>query len=262
MDRPTAFSIWAPPSGTWSPWVKPILFADPTIEITWEDIPIPKDPTFDWTPEHANSTTAVVVELPGAEAVRAGIVLAGCGFTPVPLFNGAPGADPIVPWAATVRALMEGASELLAIRSALADYRGEERDRRTDGPPAFLLDSNRMTENRSSLASSFDNRWVAFPEDFPSGTLLRERGIQTVLLSTPDGECARDMMAVARRWRASAIEISIAKHLGDVPHPLHVGPPSRFAELWFRLQVFLRLRRSGAGAFGRAIPNAFPGAVG
>ena len=44
----------------------------------------------------------------------------------------------------------------------------------THAPPAFLLDSDRMKAPAPD-PGRFDNRWLVFPQDFPSAAFLRSR---------------------------------------------------------------------------------------
>src|SRR5437764_9749370 len=87
MDRHELFEIWAPHGGVWSAWTKPVLFAHlPRALPLLESVPTPD---LSWMPpiqEH----WAVVVDRPGAEAVRLGVALAERGYRPVPLFNACP----------------------------------------------------------------------------------------------------------------------------------------------------------------------------
>src|SRR4051812_13255279 len=83
------YNVWGAPGGTWSPWVKPVLFAHmsplppnaeqlaPALESAWV--------------ERDRGDTAYVMDLPGVAAVTMGLELARLGWRPVPLFNAAPG---------------------------------------------------------------------------------------------------------------------------------------------------------------------------
>ena len=73
----------------------------------------------------------MVVDLPGAEAVHAGLLLAERGFWPVPLFNGTSGPMPVIDILPITRALAGGVERL------------RQRAIAADGAPAFLLDSRR-----------------------------------------------------------------------------------------------------------------------
>src|SRR5438105_2641443 len=89
MTIDEVYKIWAPEGGTWSPWVKPVLFAhmralppavetpQPGLDLSWLD--------------GAQRNTAYVVDLPGPASVAFAEELVRLGWRPVPLFNAAPG---------------------------------------------------------------------------------------------------------------------------------------------------------------------------
>src|SRR5688572_16597157 len=91
-DTEASFAAWAPDGSRWAAWAKPVAFLP-----AWDDagmpggtaavVPTPSVPTA----ITFNTNDAVVVDLPGEEAVRMGVALARHGFRPVPLFNGTSG---------------------------------------------------------------------------------------------------------------------------------------------------------------------------
>src|SRR6266403_4431278 len=88
MTKEELFEIWAPPNGRWSPWVKPVLFACMARE---PGLAARASMNFDTNgiPSVQNNT-ALVLDLPGAEGVRAGVALAAQGYRPVPLYSAGP----------------------------------------------------------------------------------------------------------------------------------------------------------------------------
>jgi len=102
MTKEEIFDIWAPPSGIWSPWAKPVLFSSISPAANLIEINDVGDPDMTWA-STADGTTAIVVDLPGSAAVAAGLKLASLGYRPVPLFNA---ISDSAPWtAATVPSL-------------------------------------------------------------------------------------------------------------------------------------------------------------
>ena len=73
-----AFAAWAPDGVFWSEWAKPIAFiqAGPTIVLE------PVKATAPAVPGPLDATSVVIVDLPGADAVNAGLALAERGFRP------------------------------------------------------------------------------------------------------------------------------------------------------------------------------------
>ncbi len=252
MNASELFDLWAPPAVVWSKWAKPVLFAEFSA-VT------PADPDTDPLPIlnfNAGPKAAVVVDLPGAVAVRTGLALMEVGFRPIPLFNGNRGpqrlnlgasaivdTEPILSWLAT------GAS-LIAQHPFPAD-----------APPAFLLDSRRRTQVTPS-PGRFDNRWIVFPQDFPSATFLKAQGIARVVLVQSDvlAQPPEDLAHVLRRWQEAGLPLFVAnlEGLGQV-QPLQVNRPSRFRALWYQALAVAGLRRNSAGGFGSIIPQPSSG---
>ena len=89
-NREDIFEMWASPGSIWSLWVRPVLFAqmaERPLGVTAETTPLIE---VSWVPrvgDAAAEPTALVLDLPGEEAVRMGVALAVRGYRPVPLFN-------------------------------------------------------------------------------------------------------------------------------------------------------------------------------
>ena len=241
ISREDAFAVWAPDDVLWSRWAKPIAF------VQWNEIAdgatvqgesraMPASPHLD---------SAVVVDLPGAEAVSAGLALAASGFRPIPLFNGTSGPSAVVDVSPITRALRDGVESLKGL--ALSP----------DAPPAFLLDSDR-TGTSPPDAGAYDNRWVALPQDFPSASLLRSRGIShATLLQKGSLVIPPDLAHVLRRWQESGIRIRVADVAsGRTAEDVAVPKPSHFKLAWYAAIVLLGLRRNNVGGFGSMVPEA------
>ena len=246
MTGKELFEIWGPDQATWSRWAKPILFAEfaggaePAggyTELASFDLP-------------HEAGTAIVVDLPGAESVKTGLALALLGYRPVPLFNGAPGPGrgveamvdltPIMQW------LAWGAPKLV------------EAGLPTCAPPAFLLDANRQAPGRTALPGRFDNRWLVFPQDFPSAGFLRTQGIHRVLLLQAQGtrEPATDLAHVLVRWQEAGLELFFRAPTPEAPMVARrVSRPSHFKALWYRALALAGLRPNSAGGFGAIVPE-------
>lgn len=299
MTGPDLFDLWAPADSPWSPWAKPVLFAEPALpaggppppgpalqaappaSATWPAppaAPIPPGPS-GLTPAPASpnapapvlatpggelapldlssisalgasGSMAIVADLAGARSVEAGLQLAGQGFRPVPLFNGAPHPGALVGTQPLQQALRDGAETL---RSA---WPGAE------APPLFLLDARRQSPKGSAAPGSFDNRWLTFPQDFPSASFLQARRIRSVLLLQEAGsfQPQEDLAHVLRRWQEAGIEILLAHPVaGASAVPLQVEKPSRFRTLSYRALALFGLHRNSAGGFGSIIPMPAPG---
>jgi hypothetical protein len=247
-----AFRIWAPDHSEWSPWVKPTLFAQkPAIAIaglsdagTTVDLndlavwpPAQRLPEFD-------STLAVVVDMPGQTGVRAAWHLAERGWRPVPLYNATLGPKAEVPQ----ETLLQGLQQMTAglERIPLPD----------DAPPAFLLDARRKGSSQRPSPGSFDNRWLVFPQDFPSATRLLASGVtQAVVLTEGPTALAEDLCHVLRRWQEGGLVILRDDlEVGGRPEPVTVPRPSRFRNLFYVALAMFGLYRNSAGGFGAIVP--------
>jgi hypothetical protein len=281
MKRDAIFAVWAPEGAVWSPWVKPVLFAHMDPEIEASAMP-PFPPVQHWREilDHAVAVphgeapyrsvasprdVAVVVDLPGASSVEAGLDLADLGFRPVPLYNAVPG-----PWASAVdwrqgsehsrssnslvdvipivRALATGASALTGRRLPL------------DAPPAFLLDANRGPSLSTWAESSgrFDNRSMCSTTDFPSAEVLLRSGVRRIVLTQASGSsAASDVASTLGTWKKGGLDIQL--HRLDRGGLEHFKVGSSLAR--FVVQLFRRatLRPHPLGGFGATIPKPSAG---
>lgn len=73
-----------------------------------------------WAPAPAERT-ALVVELPGDDSLRAGLALARRGFRPVPLVNAVAGPDAVVEVESLLIGLTRGARHRLCARRTACD---------------------------------------------------------------------------------------------------------------------------------------------
>lgn len=243
MDRAAVYEIWAPPDSPWSAWAKPALFAQMPEQLT-ETKPF-EEASWDvaWVPA-PTSGTAIVLDLPGEIAVRLAVRLARLGFRPVPLINACHGPAAVV----NVEPVMQmlGKAALVLRETHLP----------ADGPPAFFLDADRMPSRAAPSPGRFDNRWLTFPQDFPSANFLLSRGLKRALLVQNTSRPQDDLAHVLLRWQQAGIEI-LAKNWSsaDKPEPITVPRPSQFRSVWYRLLAVLGLRRNSAGGFGAVVPT-------
>jgi hypothetical protein len=241
-----AFDIWAPEGILWSQWAKPAAFVHTSGIMASGEVVQSSLPTL---PLDLDSRSTVIVDLPGGDAVRAGLALADRGFRPVPLFNGTSGPLPVVDVAPIVDALGAGAERLR--RRVLAP----------DAAPAFLLDSRRQTGSPSP--GTYDNRWVVLPQDFPSGVLLRSKGIlQATLIQQDRHDIPADLAHVLRRWQEHGIRVHTLELGTGTRAEVNVARPSWFRFVWYAAITVLGLRRNNVGGFGSIVPEQTNGGYG
>jgi hypothetical protein len=236
INKDEILERWAPAGAPWSKWVKPVLFAylvdgsddPPRPRLEVEALLPPgtprRDPYREPTPRPTD--VAVLVDLPGDTGVGAGLVLAGFGFQPVPLYNALPGPRDVevhehvaVDVWPVVRALAVGARALGAPA--------------VSAPPAFLLDSRRLAEDRRLLVTHFDNRSFSNWSDFPTAETLRARGIRRVVLW---GELKWDVAVTLRRWQQAGLSLYLTRD-GTSAQPLRISVWARLRH-WFESQSF------------------------
>jgi hypothetical protein len=248
------FDVWAPRESVWAAWAKPVLFSEMT------DEPARTSPRFNETDEGETDevtefvspiprSAAVIVDLSGPRAVEVGLAMARRGLSPVPLFNAAYEPFALVNLMPTWKAIVYATDDLRKLRSrgAIAP----------DAPPAFLLDAGRcpfvVDERREGV---FDNRWIVFPQDFPSGRYMLQHGIDTVVLVQRGKRPQQDLLHVVLRWREAGMTILV----NDVNTTQGLQPLARdYVPTWFKSSLYralalLGLRRNSAGGFGATIP--------
>lgn len=254
MNEQETFDFWAPRSSPWSPWVKPVLFTQLEHAYPGPANAIPNDISWDNAPDLAAERLAIVLDLPGETAVSLGLRLTGAGFRPVPLFNTSFGPNAVVPVQDMITALRRGSEFLAGISDQLPP----------DGPPAFLLDSNRMHELGEVLPGKYDNRWLVFPQDFPSAKFLQAQRITGVMLVQNLIRQPQDDLAhVLLRWQEAGIPILSATLADNLrAEATRVVKPPRYRRLWYQFLAVLGLRRNGAGGFGAMVPEPSGGGFG
>lgn len=247
MSPTEIWEIWAPPDELWSQWAKPVLIAQITdagaaagARLNWQEHDVSALP-------RSSDRTAIIVDLPGVLSVTYGLALAKRGFRPVPLYNGCVGRSAVVPTEHLQSAMVEGATELQEMRI----------DR--DAPPAFLLDAHRLRDAGRVRPGQFDNRWMTFPQDFPSASLLQSREIEMAILLQDEESAGEDLAHVLLRWKEAGIRVMTQKRgANSTARPLSLLRPPGYRALWHRALAALGFRRNSAGGFGSLIPEPSP----
>ena len=230
----------------------------------------------EWHETRASRDTALIIDLPGAECVQFALALAQIGYRPVLLINSSPGPiGPMPPMAPSGSQPPPAAPnsragiEVVDMRALVAEVCGRSKFMRElalpgDAPPAFVLDSTRLVGNHNVSEDRFDNRWMIFPQDFPSARFLASRGIvRAVVVQRGDIDRLTDLQHVLLRWQEAGIEIQ-AKNLADQgsPKKITVARPSSFRMAWYRALAILGFWRSNVGGFGSFLPTGSFGGFG
>lgn len=243
-DRMSLFRTWAPEESPWSAWAKPVLFATDSGRRVHYSIDVP--PKLDAVPR-CTARTAIILDLPGQYGVLCALKLARRGYRPVPMYNGTSGpGNNLIDVAFIISPLADGAAELKACRIA------------PDAPPAFMIDGART--RAKPLSGQYDNRWIVFPQDFPSARVLRAHGIEQVLLIRYPSRIPTDLRAVLRPWHNAGIQLSSMDPQTGIIKPVEPRVFSAASRLFDHLElIFHGLRVNSAGGFGGTVPHPSSG---
>jgi hypothetical protein len=248
MNPVELFSKWAG-DHDWSDWAKPTLFAQAdqkfgdrsfagVNELTNDAINLIDGGSLrSASPGMGESRTAIVVDAPGEVAVAIGALMAQRGFVPVPVFNGVWSKDsPLVDNAPIINALEKMADKV----------------RPAEGPqsPVFLLDSRRL--EGAPAPGRYDNRWIVFPQDFPSGGRLIAGGIRDCLILASPRRIQDDLSHVLKRWQDAGITMYQA--WDEKKQAVTIATPPWYRHVFYRVAALSGLRPNSYGAFGALIP--------
>jgi len=239
------YEVWAPASDEWSPWVKPVLFAEiDEAAMAVAPLQIPQESSLRC---HIESRR----DLPGPQSLLAGFDLAKEGYRPVPLYNTTSGRRQKVPSEKCVLTDVGTLVQMLcaplpdSVRNTIVG----------DHPPAFLLDSRRLRGQNRPAPGIYDNRWMVFPQDFPSAKFLNSRGISQAIVIQETIVPAEDLTHVLLRWKEGGITVFLQDAGEELSlRPAEIRRPSRFRWAIYRALALIGLRRNSAGGFGSVVP--------
>ena len=198
MTDKEIYRIWAPLGKRWSEWVRPVPFVEihehsKAYSLTLHDVPVPD------LSEEKFKDAAIIVDLPGAESVEAGLAYAKSGYRPIPLFNGTieqSGARTTVDNQLVGMALVEGVKVVRELEFA------------EDALPVFMLDSNRLHRHRIDV-TVFDNSWDIYAHDMPSADYFIKNNIHKIVVV---GDfIGRDLRKILYGFQKKKLEIWFAK---------------------------------------------------
>jgi hypothetical protein len=160
MNRYQAFAAWAPTNSVWSVWAKPVVFAQMLPRRIEPELDPQPEPLAPFEPPPVSDRTAVVLDLPGEQAIFIALNLAQAGYRPVPLYNSVPAslftsAPPALDMSGVLAALQSAAPILASLRISPV------------APPVFLLDARRAVGSAPLLPGTFDNRSISLPTHLP-----------------------------------------------------------------------------------------------
>lgn len=211
MTDKEIYRIWAPLGKRWSEWVRPVPFVEihehsKAYSLTLHDVPVPD------LSEDKFKDAAIIVDLPGAESVEAGLAYAKLGYRPIPLFNGTieqSGARTTVDNQSVGMALVEGVKVV------------RELELKEEALPVFMLDSNRLHRHRIDV-TVFDNSWDIYAHDMPSADYFIKNNIHKIVVV---GDfIGRDLRKILYGFQKKKLEIWFAKDDNE-PKKIKVRKP-------------------------------------
>jgi hypothetical protein len=188
------------------------------------------------------SNAAIIVDLNGDDAVALALALARNGIRPVPLHNCTlgPGVNAVSAHEIYL-AYLHATPELSAL--SIPD----------DAAPAFIIDSARL--RGYPVANMYDNRWLVFPQDFPSARAFREANLSRVVVIRRGDTIDHDLRAVLRAWYRDGIAIELFDLDRGTLTPLTYSLSWMGALGDILRLTFHGLRSNSAGGFGGVVPD-------
>ena len=245
MTGKEIFDIWAPRDSDWSLWANAIPFTemDQTVSLQLAEAIKRTKPA---PPPLLRQRSTLIIDLPGPASVEMGMSCANLGYRPVPLFNSHSAPSSLVDMTAIVNALRLATEALATITLD------------PNSAPAFLLDSNRLAPGRTVQDDDYDNRWLVFPQDFPSARRLLDAEISAVQVIQESGTSpAEDLSHVLARWQEAGIQVFMSE-LAGAPEPklINVQAPAWYKKIWYRAIASMRFHPSSAGGFGGIVGSS------
>lgn len=188
------YKIWAPTEAKWVDWVRPVPFVGIDNNLKLYEVGDFTIPNISYIKE-LKKDTAIIIDLPGNESIKEGLVTAKFGFRPIPIYNGTDeqkGAMATVDNYSIKIGLIKGAKELQKIEIS------------NNAPPTFLLDSNRMNRFKMNV-SVFDNSWDIYAQDLPTAEYFLKNGINKIVVR---GEkIQKDLRKILYKFQKKGIKI-------------------------------------------------------
>lgn len=185
---------------------------------------------------------AVIVDLPGPDAVEVGLGLGHLGFRPVLAINATSAEREVIDMEPVLAMIAEGAR----FRSSFSAPK--------DAPPAFILDARREGPESKPAPGKFDNRWTVFPTDLPSPEHLKSEQIDAVVIIAEGMLVKDDILAVAWTYEREGVEVRVANVNGHTLGALPSARPGWFSFTVGHIRRRFAFRRRWDGSYGHRVP--------
>lgn len=206
------YKAFVPKENKWSNWVRPVPFINIGMGKKNYSYNFKEQHVFHSNDENMKlflEDTAVIVDMPGASSINAGMNLVREGFRPIPIYNGIieeENSKSVVDNQTVSAGLLWMAKELFNIN--ISD----------DAMPAFLLDSNRLLQYKSKI-SVYDNSWDVYRQDMPSAEYLKNNSVKRILLISE--RISGDLRKILLNYRKAGIDIYL-KNIYEEPKKIKV----------------------------------------
>ena len=206
------YKVFVPKENKWSNWVRPVPFINIGMGKKNYSYNFKEQHVFHSNDENMKlflEDTAVIVDMPGASSINAGMNLVREGFRPIPIYNGIieeENSKSVVDNQTVSAGLLWMAKELFNIN--ISD----------DAMPAFLLDSNRLLQYKSKI-SVYDNSWDVYRQDMPSAEYLKNNSVKRILLISE--RISGDLRKILLNYRKAGIDIYL-KNIYEEPKKIKV----------------------------------------
>lgn len=206
------YKAFVPKENKWSNWVRPVPFINIGMGKKNYSYNFKEQHVFHSNDENMKlflEDAAVIVDMPGASSINAGMNLVREGFRPIPIYNGIieeENSKSVVDNQTVSAGLLWMAKELFNIN--ISD----------DAMPAFLLDSNRLLQYKSKI-SVYDNSWDVYRQDMPSAEYLKNNSVKRILLISE--RISGDLRKILLNYRKAGIDIYL-KNIYEEPKKIKV----------------------------------------
>jgi hypothetical protein len=211
----------------------------------------------EWLPLAAEQNTGLIINLRADHSLGLSISLAKRGWRPVPVLNAS--SSHIRETISPSGRILENVEVIntFRIRNLLCELAPAlaTLDLPASAPPAFLIDSQRLTGGQLPEPGMFDNRWKLYVQDFPSGEILLRNEVKRIAVIQEDlGEYAEDLRAILLTWQSEGVEIwEGLPAYSSTLRRTEIRPLSVIQKMWFRVRTSLMRRQKDGSGFGRFI---------
>lgn len=248
MSAKAVQNVWSASNHPWSSWVKRPLFASLSGKevVQAKEGDVYRSELAPWVGKApswlSGERVAVLIDLPGRDAIEMGLALGSHGFRPVLSINATSSREEAIDMHSVLDMLAEGARFASSFPSG------------SDVLPAFILDSRREGAGTNLAPGRFDNRWTVFPTDLPSAEHLKKANIASVVIIQEGTDVKADVQAIAWTYQRGGLEVRVANLREHTTVSLPKEQPGWFSFMMGQFRRRFALRRRWDGSYGHRVP--------